>query len=346
MQAMKPASRPAIFLSPGATYHADRCEPLVQAVERGEVELVAWVHRGYPGRVLPPRLLPEISTVGYWNATGVPGWGLDWHRNEGIELTFVSRGRTAFLVEGERFPLESGHLTVTRPWQKHKVGDPHIGSTRLYWLILDVGVRRPDQPWRWPDWLILSPADQRRLTTLLSQNEQPVWRANREIAACFERMGDLVRTGEPVAAQSRLQVRINELLLALLDLLTRRNPTLDPHLVTTRRSVEMFLQALDDHLDQPWTLEEMAERCGLGRSRFADYCREITNMTPAAFLTQRRVGAAQRLLRTEPGLSVTEIALRCGFQSSQYFATVFRQVTGQTPRDYRRADGAGGSAPG
>ena len=332
---MKPAPRPAIFLSPGATYHADRCEPLVQAVAEGKVELVAWVHRGYPGQALPPRLLPEISTVGYWNTSGVPGWGLDWHRNEGIELTYVSRGRTIFLVEGERFPLENGYLTVTRPWQKHKVGDPHIGSTRLHWLILDVGVRRPDQPWRWPDWLILAPADRRRLTTLLSHNEQPVWRANPEIGECFERIAQLLRTGEPVAVQSLLRLRINELLLAVLDLLTHRNPTLNPHLVTKRRSVELFLQALDDHLDHPWTLAEMAERCALGSSRFTYYCQQITNMTPIAFLTQRRLEAAKRLLRQTGGLPVTEVALQCGFQSSQYFATVFRTATGLTPRAYR-----------
>ncbi len=29
----------------------------------------------------------EVRTVGYWNAKHDQGWGLDWHRNEGIELT-------------------------------------------------------------------------------------------------------------------------------------------------------------------------------------------------------------------------------------------------------------------
>lgn len=334
---LEAARRHAIFLSPNATYHADRCEPLVHAVSRGDVELRAWVHRGYPGTPMAPRLLPEISTVGYWNAAGVPDWGLDWHRNEGIELTYVSRGRTAFHVEGEAYALESGQLTVTRPWQQHKVGNPHIGSTRLHWLILDVGVRRPDQRWHWPDWLVLCPDDVRRLTTLLSHNEQPVWRANDEIGACFERIAALLQAPDPAAGESRLRLLINELFIALLNLLSRRNPPLNPNLVTTRRSVEMFLRALDEHLDHPWSLAGMAERCGLGRSRFADYCRDISNMTPSGFLTHRRVEAAKRWLRSEPNLSVTEIGLRCGFQSSQYFATVFRKATGSTPREFRGA---------
>lgn len=158
---------PAVFSSPSATYHADRCEPLRAAVRRGEVRLAALVHRGYPGRVMPAGMLPEVSTTGFWDATGTQTWGLDWHRNEGIELTYLARGRTEFLVDTESFTLESGHLTITRPWQRHRVGNPHIGPSRLCWLILDVGVRRPDQPWKWPDWMILSPTDQRRLTALL-----------------------------------------------------------------------------------------------------------------------------------------------------------------------------------
>ncbi len=330
-----PQNQSAVFFSPDATYHADRCEPLVQAIERGEVRLTAWARRGYPGRPLPARLLPEISTIGFWDAVGTQNWGLDWHRNEGVEITYVSQGKTAFLVEGEKFQLESGQVTITRPWQKHRLGNPYIGATRLHWLILDLKVRRPDQPWCWPSWLVLSPKDLRRLTTLLSHNEHPVWPANPETAAAFERIADLVQNPDPAVAQSRLRLCINELIISLLELLTSENVELNPHLVSTRRSVELFLKEVDDHLEHRWTLEEMAERCGLGRTRFADHCRQVTNMTPLAYLAHRRVEAAKRLLLADPAHSVTDIALACGFDTSQYFATVFHKLVGKSPSEFR-----------
>ena len=195
----------AVFTSPGEKYHADRCEPLRQAVRRGGVRLAAFSRRSYPGCPLPAGMLPEVSTVGFWDATGSQNWGLDWHRNEGIEVTYLARGRSAFLVDKEEFLLESGSLTITRPWQQHRLGNPYIGPSRLCFLILDVGVRRPDQAWQWPDWLILSPPDLRRLTTLLSQNEQPVWRGNEEIGAAFEKLGRLTETPSPEGCQTRLQ---------------------------------------------------------------------------------------------------------------------------------------------
>jgi AraC family L-rhamnose operon regulatory protein RhaS len=184
---------------------------------------------------------------------------------------------------------------------------------------------------------VLAQQDCEQLSTLLSHNENPVWPANAEIGASFERIGRLVLNSDPLAVQSRLQLCINEILLAVLELLQKKEVSLDPRLVSTRRTVELFLAALPEHVEHPWTLDEMAESCGLGRSRFADYCRQITNLTPAEYLTQCRVDAARRMLSRPDGVSITEIAMACGFQSSQYFSTVFRQKTGMTPREIRDA---------
>jgi AraC family L-rhamnose operon regulatory protein RhaS len=337
---MPKTSGPAIFLGAGEAYHADRCEPLRAAARRGELRFAALVHGEYPGRTMPADLLPEVSSVGFWDATAAQSWGLGWHRNEGIELTFLARGRTEFLVDQETYQLESGQLTVTRPWQCHQVGNPNIGPSRLCWLILDVGVRRPNQFWKWPSWMILSPPDLARLTALLSQNEQPVWRASDEVAACFERLAAMAQSPEPRKAQTRLQLYINELLIALGELLEAHEVTLDARLVSTQRTVELFLQALPEHLAEPWTLDKMAYQCGLGASAFAAYCRRITNLTPARFLVQCRVQAAKQLLVQKPGWSITDVALACGFQTSQYLSTVFRQKTGGTPRAWREAAGA------
>ena len=77
-----------------------------------------------------------IRTVGRWDARHDQRWGLDWHRNEGIELTLLSRGRLAFATDAGEQVLRPGDLTVTRPWQRHRVGAPFVTPGRLHWLIL------------------------------------------------------------------------------------------------------------------------------------------------------------------------------------------------------------------
>ena len=112
----------------------------------------------YPGLPLPAPDLRELRSIGVWDARTAQHWGLGWHRNEGIELTYLAAGHLDFAVEDRNVALEPGSFTIPRPWQKHRVGDPDVTASRLFWLILDVGVRRPNQAWRWPGWMLLDSA--------------------------------------------------------------------------------------------------------------------------------------------------------------------------------------------
>jgi AraC family L-rhamnose operon regulatory protein RhaS len=319
---------------------ADSCEPLKEAAARGSVRLSACARGEYPGHRLPAAMLPETRTVGYWDADHRQSWGLDWHYNEGIEVTYVSRGQTYFAVDDGEYWLKRGEIGITRPWQRHRIGNPHIAASRLHWLILDVGVRRPNQTWNWPRWLASSAGDIAALTTMLSHNEHPVWPADGEVELHFAKLAEVVDGWGLGFGESHLRLHISGLIVALTDLLGRQRPELDTSLSSAQRTVELFLQDLPNHVDQPWDLASMAAECGLGRSRFAHYCRESTNMSPVEYLNVCRLDAARRLLTEDPHLSVTDVALASGFSSSQYFTTVFHQHTGQTPRDFRHARSA------
>jgi AraC family L-rhamnose operon regulatory protein RhaS len=328
-------TEPVIFQDKHKVYYADTCEPLKAAAQRAEVHLRGWARGNYPGLPLPETMLPQLRSIGLWDASRPQSWGLDLHCNEGLEFTYLARGKTAFEVDGQSWLLRKGDLTITRPWQFHRVGNPTIGASRLIWLIIGVDVRRPNQPWQWPRWLVCAPKDLNRLTNLLRHNEQPVWPANEEIARCFAKLDTLLEESQPADSQTKLTLYLNELIVALMEMLTRSQIPLDEHLSTTRRVVEMFLAELPKHLESPWTLNAMAQQCGLSRSQFSTYCKQITNMTPIEYLNACRVEAASRLLLESPQMNITEVAYACGFNSSQYFATAFQTFKGRTPSEFR-----------
>ena len=328
------------FTDYDTVYFADACEPLEQAVHEGQVMLQALVHGAYPGIPLRDEVIPGIGTVGYWDARKDQDWGLDWHRNEGIEITYLDRGEVEFSTQDGDWCLTPGQITVTRPWQLHRVGRPTVAASRLHWAIIDVAVRRPHQEWNWPDWLGLAPNDLARLTSILQNNENPVWPPDTAVAAAFDVLRQVVNNPGSATLESELRLGISQLVLGLLCAADQaRRPTCaDADLRSPRRAVRMFLEELDSNLNHPWTLREMAAAAWLGRSQFSQYCRELTNMTPLEYLTSRRVAQAMRLLREADDVTITDIAFLVGFQSSQYFATVFRRYTGQSPSDVRRGD--------
>ena len=125
-----------VYEEVGGTFQADPCLPLIEGVKKGEVRLEALVRGHYPGRRLPRGALSGVKTVGFWDTHQDQDWGLDWHRNEGIEVTFLESGSLEFSVDNESHTLHPCDLTITRPWQRHQVGDPNVGVGLLHWLIL------------------------------------------------------------------------------------------------------------------------------------------------------------------------------------------------------------------
>src|SRR6478752_7388025 len=88
------------FIDQERVYLADRCEPLIQAADAGDLELHAVGRHEYPGAKLKDSELVGLSSVGFWNAEHPQPWGLPEHRNEGIEFTFMDTGHLPVRVEG------------------------------------------------------------------------------------------------------------------------------------------------------------------------------------------------------------------------------------------------------
>lgn len=323
----------SIFEGIDEVYLADSCEPLEQATARGEVRLHALARGHYPGRELAEQAVPGVLTVGSWEATRDQSWGLPWHRNEGIEITLVDRGSIVFSADAQKWNLQAGQVVVTRPWQRHKLGDPDVASSSVHWLIVDVGIRRPNQSWRWPSWIALSPSDLDRLSILLQHNEHPVLPDAPGLRAAIVAATTIARS-EVSELDSALRIATSRVLLEILRALEPENRILDEALVAPSRGMKMFLADLPTMTNRPWTVPLMARSCSMSTTQFTAICKELTNTTPLQYLNTLRLEQAKKLL-SHTDRTIAEIAAACGFESARYFATRFRTVLGETPTSFR-----------
>jgi AraC-like DNA-binding protein len=79
------------------------------------------------------------------------------------------------------------------------------------------------------------------------------------------------------------------------------------------------------------TFAEMVTFSGYGASHFSKLFKRITGMTFSDYLNYVKVEHAISLLQNEPGLTIADISLRCGFATIRNFNRVFKQITGFTP---------------
>lgn len=322
------------YKADGTVYHADTCLPLIDACQRKKLKFKALARHTYPGDRLDNNTL-GLNSIGYWDADEPQDWGLDWHRNEGIEFHFLESGTMPYAQENKEVLLTPNHLTITRPWEAHRVGNPHIGMGKFYWVIIDLGVRRPHQEWVWPDWITLTDADLSRLTKILRHNEKSILKTDQRVRDCFKRINEAVNTDQNGSNASRIRLLVNYLLILILDLLNSENIVLDESLTDSSRSVRYFLKELNKNLAENWTIEQMAQSAGVGLTRFTHHCKQLTNLTPMRYLTIRRLEASKAILLSNTKLSVSEVAYMCGFATSQYFSTVFKKHEKCSPSEYR-----------
>ena len=317
------------------TYYPDSCVELAAAWHAGQVEMYTLARGTYPGFSLKEDELKGIKSVGYWNSEKMQNWGLDWHRNEGIEICLLETGNLTFQLNDREYQLEPNTLTITRPWILHKLGDPNVGFCKLHWFIIDLGVRQPHQEWIWPDWVILSKDDLDELTRILRLNEQAVWYVGDEMKRCFAQIGRMAKYHEKEHFNSRIKVYINEILILLLEMLKKERPELNDALIDSKRSVSLFLKSLENDLAQNWTVSSMAKHCGLGVTQFSKHCYQVTNCTPVNYLNQLRLLKARKMIGENPESTITSIAYDCGFSSNQYFTRVFKAHFKETPQECR-----------
>lgn len=91
----------------------------------------------------------------------------------------------------------------------------------------------------------------------------------------------------------------------------------------------------DRHYAEPLDLDTLARVAGLSKFHFQRLFRSTYGVTPAAYLSRRRIERAQDLLRAT-NLTVTETCHAVGFSSLGSFSSRFREVVGESPRDFQR----------
>ena len=96
--------------------------------------------------------------------------------------------------------------------------------------------------------------------------------------------------------------------------------------------------AMDRAYAEPLNVREIAAVAHVSEAHFIRSFRASFGETPHQYLQRRRVERSMFLLR-ETDRSVTDICLDVGFMSLGTFSRTFREIVGETPSDYRAANG-------
>ena len=101
------------------------------------------------------------------------------------------------------------------------------------------------------------------------------------------------------------------------------------------RPVHLAMDYIDEHLQQPLTMTEIAAKVKLNPSYLSTVFRKETGFTISEYIRLKRTDAAKMLLQYTD-FSCLEIAEYLCFSSASHFSHVFKNATGSSPAAFRK----------
>jgi len=93
---------------------------------------------------------------------------------------------------------------------------------------------------------------------------------------------------------------------------------------------------IDEHYQQKISLDDIASYVGMSSFYFQRIFKQTMQQSPNVYLINYRINLSKQLLimTTE---SITDIAFKCGFESTSYFCYNFKQKFNISPNNYRKS---------
>lgn len=247
---------------------------------------------------------------------GAPDHRIQRNHFPGHELILCLRGRGYVRIAGAVHDVASGQFVWINCHHPHEHGAVKGDPWEVYWVRIE-GPRLA------------------RLCDLLAVTESPVFSDFDHIAASpLYREIFRLMPGDAPEAPALIHAAVGQL-IALAFCARLREPASDTPNVppVLRAPVErMKLFYFERH-----RVEDLAKLAGMSASHFSRVFKAAFGTSPIDWLRRERINQAKRRL-VETSDAVKEIAEQVGYSDRFFFSKDFKQLTGVTPREFRRRE--------
>jgi AraC-like DNA-binding protein/mannose-6-phosphate isomerase-like protein (cupin superfamily) len=250
-----------------------------------------------------------------------------WHAHRGFEILFLTAGTTGYEFRaGHAVELHGGEFLVIPPGTKHRGQHDMRSPCRICGLALS--------PLDLPAWqnTAFKAEDLTRLRSSLDHSAMSIHPFSPALRWIIKRLTeevqDYLTTGASFTSQASLRILVCAALVEVVRQIL--SPPQAP-----KEIVAAAVRYLNTHCQRTVSIGELARHLGYSRSRTFELFKAEMGLTPNDYLQRVRMQKAQAMLRNTRR-PITDIALSTGFNSSQYFSTVFRRYTGQSPAEFRQ----------
>lgn len=266
---------------------------------------------------------PSNSSIRIWNSA-TESDHYDTHHHSAVEVIMGVQGSVQIKVPQKEFAVMPGEILFIPSVMPHSLTMGENSERHLFLFEMDclLSIR---------DFLLLNPmlASPIYLTASFSSIDS--------VRALLNRIIEEYHTDHPLKNMVMYTLLL-EIYTILGDeyLLSSAEGTRLP--LGKRKEYWELLQHVIEYVDQHYmediTLDAIATEAGFSKYHFLRLFKKLTGDTFYHYLCQKRIAMAENLMRLSD-FSISQIAMRTGFNSIATFNRIYKDIRGMTPSQYR-----------
>lgn len=272
-------------------------------------------------------LFLEIKRLEY----KTPGLIAGGHWHEQIQFLYFEKGRAVVRCNSKKIEVGARDLVIINGREFHYT--ENTGSDLVFYVIkIDLSL------------IHRSRADSIHTQFLgpLSQNLilfENLVKDDKDVLRCVNRMIEEY-FGEKIGFELSVKAQSYDLIVLLMRGYVREIYNEDGFQLK-RANLERFknvISYIENNFTEKITLDKLSNIAGISEGHFCRLFKQITGMSAIDYVNHLRVNKAAGLIQNSDK-NMTEIAMNCGFEDSNYFSRVFRKHKRVSPMDMRRVSG-------
>lgn len=250
------------------------------------------------------------------------------------EIVYVDRGQCTVTADDHSFTLSQGELYFHKPFEQHMLSISKNDYPNIF--IISFHCTSPKMRFFEQKKLRPTPNARQHISTIIREATLAFGSENRRLRI----EGTALKSRERLwGAEQSIMLRLE---LLLIELVRENSPTYSEKGRFLKEEIAedtlccAVIEYLQQHLYEKLSIGALCSKLCFSRSHVCGHFSKVCGMPITRYFNLMKMEEAKHLIRTT-SLSFFEISERLMLSNSHYFSTLFKDVVGMTPSQYKKS---------
>lgn len=234
----------------------------------------------------------------------------DNHIHKECEIYVNISGDVSFSVENSIYPITTGSVIITRPYEYHHCIYHSDKIHKHFWILFE-------------------PSGNESILHIFFDR---LLGKNNHLVLPPEKAEELFSVCHRLTKEKKTDAEKYFLFFKLITILNDANAA-EEQIATKNSIISDAINYINDKLPERFTIKEIAKKCNVSVNTLERMFLKSLSISPSEYIKKRRLANAAKLL--SEGYNVTEASEESGFRNCSNFIAIFKKYYNVTPLKYK-----------